>query len=204
MLRRLLLNGLLSTLLLCGWSGAFAAVLCPHAQAARAASVAGAHDCCRARAMKKAAPPTAQCHKQREMAKGAHAAHEARSVRGAHGHQAQASLKLAHAAQASREAAQRTRREQSDDGPVLEKERMAWAARAALDCTHCMGRPEPPNAPAETRGSEGSRRELIRPEPRAQRMAAFSFELFVSAVIPMQGAPPGAARRHVLLNVFLI
>ena len=213
MLRRLLITGLFSALLLCGWGGAFAAVMCPHALARAAA--AGTHACCRARMPgrapapeKKAAKPSPHCHAQPEQASST------RGARSAHGHESQASRasehgdrathSASHEAEAPLEAAHATREDRAASRLLLDERGAAWAVRPSDVCAHCVGDSKRPTAPAKARGGEGARRVESRPEPRPQRPLPIVFASFAPEVIPVQGAPPGAARRHALLGVFLI
>lgn len=215
--RRLLFAGLLSALLLCGWGGVFAAVMCPHAPA-RAAN-AGLHPCCRARLKQKAAPPTSpHCHKLTEAPDEAHEpardSHGGAPARAAETHGAE---HAAHVSRAPRLAGQVSRPSppshgtapaarggRAGGGLVLEGARAARAVQSSEACAHCVSRPERRNAPAKARSGEGARREQSRPAPRAQAPASHSFASFAPAIIPVQGSPPAPARLHVLLNVFLI
>jgi hypothetical protein len=203
MLRRLLINGLLSALLLGGWSGAFAVVLCPHERAA--SDAAGTHDCCRALSTKKAAQQAgSHCRKQAETAKGSHEAHKAQSLRVTHAHDAQSPHAPERSLQVSRETASGAQERRPGGGLMRESQSAVSVVQAPGDCAHCVGRSEHGSAPAKARGGEGSRRDELYQEPRAQRASSFSLASFAPAIIPLQGAPPFASRRHVLLNVFLI
>jgi hypothetical protein len=217
--RRLLFAGLLNALLLCGWGGVFAALMCPHA-AARAAEAA-LHECCRARLTHKAAQPTStHCHARADEPDGAHEAHDGaqRSPDDAHiqdgaaashgaEHGAQSSQPSRGAEQVSRPShvtAHAAREGRAGGGLVREGPRAARAVQSSAGCAHCVGQPEQPNAPAKARGGEGSRREQSRPAPHDQAPNGFSPASFAPSVIPVQGSPPGTSRLHVLLNVFLI
>ncbi len=76
---------------------------------------------------------------------------------------------------------------------------------APATCAHCLGRSETPTAPAVTaripdrtaKGADGL-------APRAETLPALTANRCITAVQPTQGAPPGHARRHVLLNIFRI
>lgn len=212
MLRRLLSAALLNALLLCGWGGVFAAVMCPHA------AHAGAHPCCRARLKQKAEKPTSQhCHKQSEASGDAHEAaqnshdgarlHNSDSHGAEHGAQqiSQTSHDTGHVSQPSHGTAHAARGERAEGGSVLEGARAAWVVRSSEGCAHCVGRPEKRDAPAKARSGEAARRELkSRPAPRVQAPTSASFASFAPAVIPVQGSPPTPIRLHALLGVFLI
>jgi hypothetical protein len=205
MLRRLLFAGLLNALLLCGWGGVFAAVMCPHA-AARALDAAP-HECCRARLARKAAQPAStHCHARADEPGGAHEAHEGAqsSPDGAH---VQDGAAASHGAEHGAQSSQPSRGAEQVSRPshvTAHAAREGRAVQSSAGCAHCVGQPERPNTPAKARGGEGARREQGRPVPHLQAPTEFSLASFAPAVIPMQGSPPAAARRHVLLNVFLI
>ncbi|HEU4596848.1 MAG TPA: hypothetical protein VFS10_17055 [Pyrinomonadaceae bacterium] len=187
MLRRLTFAGLLNALLLCGWGGVFAAVMCPHASA-RAADAAF-HECCRARLTRQAAPPSStHCHARTNEPGDAHEAHDGAqsSTDAVHLQDEAASHEADHGAQSSQPA------------------RAALAVQSSEGCAHCVRKPERQNSPSKARGVEGARREQSRPAQQAQAPIGFSFASFAPAVIPVQGSPPVAGRLHVLLNVFLI
>jgi hypothetical protein len=218
MLRRLLSAGLLNALLLCGWGGVFAALMCPHASARAARG--GLHECCRARLPREAAKPTSEhCHARAESPGDAHEAHDEarRSQDGetlqdssaSHGSEHGAQISQTphgggHDSQHSQGADDGAREGLDDGGPFPGGAQAAWAVRSSEGCAHCVRKPERPNAPSKARGGEGARREQSRPVQHARTPPAASYASFAPAVIPVQGSPPAASRLHVLLNVFLI
>ncbi|HEX8853092.1 MAG TPA: hypothetical protein VF754_06375 [Pyrinomonadaceae bacterium] len=83
-------------------------------------------------------------------------------------------------------------------------ERVAAFSRRTELCANCVGNRLPPpssnrlSAPADVKRGDACA------APRAVRPVALPVSAFVREVIPAQGSPPGAARLHVLNNVFLI
>src|SRR5688572_4982172 len=143
MLRRLLSAALLNALLLGGWGGVFAAVMCPHA------ANAVAHPCCRARLKPKAEKPTPpHCHTQAEASGDAHeAAHDSHD--GARLHDtdsrgaapsSRTSHDTGHVSQPSHGTAHAARGELAEDSLAPEGARAARAVRSSEGCTHCVSR----------------------------------------------------------------
>jgi hypothetical protein len=234
MLRRLFTAGLLNALLLCGWGGVFAALMCPHASARAARG--GAHECCRARLRREAAKPTsAHCHARAETPGDAREAHGvAREGRDG------ATLQTSSAAHGSEHAAHVSQtphggesqtphgdESQASDGGEGDASRPAQGATAegAREGLNDGG----PFHGAEraawaVRSSEGCAHCVSKPErpnvpakargsngarreqsrPAQHVQAPTASASFAPAVIPVQGSPPAASRLYVLLNVFLI
>ena len=183
MMRRLLLIGITCALTVGGWAGALAAVVCPHADAAGAASGGASHDCCRSQDGGGAASCPMRFAKsgdddqRRPRADDSHGASQA-----SHGEP------RAVAVESSRRA-----------------KSVAALGPSAVYCAHCVGRRLPPPASTKVSAPEAAKRGDDCEAPRAETLPAPSAAAIVREVIPSQGAPPGAAARlHVLNSVFLI
>lgn len=74
----------------------------------------------------------------------------------------------------------------------------------AIACAHCMGRSDFLPTPLFVREAAPAQRESVNQAPRAPKPLALPAAPLTRAVVPSQGAPPGHARRHVLISVFLI
>lgn len=180
MMRRLLLIGITCALTSGGWAGALAAVVCPHADAAGAASGGAAHDCCRSQD----GGEDASCPMRFAEA----GADDQRRPRADDAHGASHEGPRAEAVESSPRA-----------------KSVAALGRGADYCAHCVSRRLPPPASTKVSAPEAAKRGDNCEGPRAEKLPAPSAVAFVREVIPSQGAPPGAAARlHVLNSVFLI
>jgi hypothetical protein len=178
--RRLLLAGITAALLSGGWSGALAAVMCPHAggKTGGESAFVSLPACCR-----KDDGETAHCPMRMGQSGDDHhqetaASHEAS---GAPGGPRRASVESASG-----------------------RRKLVASARPADLCAHCVGSPAPPPAPLKVRGADAAKRGDAASGPRAEKPPEPPAFSFVRAVIPSQHGPPGGLRRHVLLSTFLI
>lgn len=189
--------GIICALMLSGWGGALAAALCPHAQRAATDSNApmadarpdDAHACCRM--SKKSARVDggndAHCSGTIEKANDASSHNEASS----HG-------KAVPHHEASRPA-------HSSVG--AEPESHVAAAGFAVEsstCGHCVNRREqlPPFVRACASGE--AKCDISSTAVHSQKVLRAVAPSFTPITPLSRGAPPGSARRHVLIGVFLI
>lgn len=78
-------------------------------------------------------------------------------------------------------------------------------AQLAESCLHCVSRNPLPTAPVSMREAERNSSETSRSAAQEVKPLAPPAARFLSAIIPVQGAPPGPPnRKHLLLSVFLI
>jgi hypothetical protein len=78
-------------------------------------------------------------------------------------------------------------------------------AQLAESCLHCISRNPLPVAPVSMREAERNGSEASQAPSQAALPLAPPAAKFLSAIIPVQGAPPGPPnRKHLLLSVFLI
>lgn len=78
-------------------------------------------------------------------------------------------------------------------------------AQLAESCRHCVSHNSMPTAPFSMRESQRNGAEDSRPASQEAKALAPPVVRFLSAIIPVQGAPPGQPnRKHLLLSVFLI
>ena len=196
MRRNFSLIGITCALILSGWGGALAAALCPHAQRGVPSSIAStpdmrpddAHACCRM--SKKSASVDgneAYCSGTTENRNVASTHNEASSHQKAVPHH-----------EASRPA----------HGTVgTEPETHEAAARFAVEsstCDHCVERREQLPAFVRARSSGEAKPDILTSAVHAQKVSRAVVPSF-SPITPLsRGAPPGRARRHVLISVFLI
>lgn len=91
---------------------------------------------------------------------------------------------------------------------IVEKEPRAqtvWTPDRRADfCAHCLSRTLPLPASSKAGAPENSKRAAEHEAPSAEIQTAPFVISFIHEVIPSQGAPPCAARLHVLNSVFLI
>lgn len=187
MRQALLITGIITTLLLSGWNGALASVMCAH-NAGHADAVQREHACCR----KTAGDESAHCAMTAGEAGDVHdgepsAQHEA----GAMSHE------VGHAA---------TSQHRDDAGDGIETQTQA-VLQPADPCAHCMGRSGLPPASAKLREAGIAKRvEDIR-AAREERRHEPRLASFITEITPSQGAPPGlsdSTPRYVLFSIFLI
>ena len=78
-------------------------------------------------------------------------------------------------------------------------------AQLAESCLHCISRNPLPTAPVSMREAERNSSEMSRAASQEIKPLAPPAAKFLSAIIPVQGAPPRPPnRKHLLLSVFLI
>lgn len=106
-----------------------------------------------------------------------------------------------HCSQASQEATHEMEAMASTARPTPQA--VAWPAAS---CAHCIGRNGLPAAPAKAASDAAQKRQdAHRLTAQETKLVAPHALSFVSTISPTQGAPPGpAARKHLLLSVFLI
>jgi len=201
-MRRLLLNACAAAvLILGGWGGALASAVCPHASgAARAAE----HACCRARA-KSQTRRAGKSQTARQTAEQSTAHHSPRRAAQGGG-DCHAQLPGARAAKHQDAGPRPNVRETAGPREVARAGAVqrGGVARPGASCAHCVSRPELPPASAKLRGDGGARRAADAPAERAPSLPATAGLSRAPAVAAARGAPPLTARRHVLLNLFLI
>jgi hypothetical protein len=180
MRQRLLLCGIACALIVGGWAGVLAAVVCPHAGGTATAGEAS-HDCCRGQ----------------EDADGAGCPMMLGRSGGDH-HQQQATDDSHGASHVSREEPRARDAESAVGARGLRFE------RGADFCAHCVGKRLPPPSPNRLSAPEAAKRGDVCAAPRVEKPPSPSPLLFVREVIPSQGAPPGPARLYVLNSSFLI
>ncbi|HEX8775296.1 MAG TPA: hypothetical protein VF735_17135 [Pyrinomonadaceae bacterium] len=82
---------------------------------------------------------------------------------------------------------------------------MRSLAQLAASCLHCFSHNSLPPAPVSMREAERSSSEASRAASQEVKPLAPPAVRFLSAIIPVQGAPPYPPhRKHLLLSVFLI
>ena len=203
MRRHLQIIAISFALLLFGWSGVLAAALCAHARGAHAAALLAGDSCCATHAAQEAAAENAAAPAEEAEEEAGHcalmsAADAAHHAPASEQHRQLSAQAGASAAQETIDCAQGAGEEQASAPAPVE-------SFAPASCAYCLGRPETPTAPAVTaripdrtaKGADG-------PAPRAETSPALTPRRFIPSINPTQGAPPGQARRHVLLNIFLI
>lgn len=217
MRQRLLLIGITCVLVLSGWSGVLASVLCPHAGRS-AVDVAGDKEIARTEAVEvvvfSTGDETHDCCRIR--LGGAASAHDSvpdRHVSPQAPHDAHAQIQSAsHDAHAATPSASPASEPTSGDDTDAAAEtcHAAPPRDASLDaptssCAHCMGRPEQPTAPASARQASDERRISTGDIPPDRKMHAPTTSFFIPATSTRRRAPPtGRTRRHVLNSIFLI
>lgn len=78
-------------------------------------------------------------------------------------------------------------------------------APSESSCSHCVGHSSLPVAPARFGEPSRPKHDAHRPAQDEAKPVAPPVIRFVSSIAPTQGAPPGpAARKHLLLSIFLI
>lgn len=88
--------------------------------------------------------------------------------------------------------------------PATKRHSQALAA-SEDSCSHCIGRSTLPAWPARASEPSQHRPDAHRPAQDEAKPVAPPVVRFVSSIAPTQGAPPGAAaRKHLLLSIFLI
>ena len=234
MRRQLILLCITGALFLNGWSGALAALLCPHAggrmmsaaarpagagsgEAAVGASILFEDDlpaCCRNELTEEKHCPMWE---QKSVEDGERAADETESLEcesgvatdAAAGHHEEAAASFEHRGrpekEEQKEQPQATARASGTRSGSGQQSPRAFRPRSS-SCAHCAGRPEQPNTNTLLREQPGAKRG---DEGEAAHAPSKPLEMpsvsFFPTVVPSQGAPPGAARRrHLLISVFLI
>ncbi len=201
MRRNFLLISITCTLMLGGWGSVLASALCPHTRGGVTASAAGEvkdaastvmdadHACCRAMKIAKIAK-TSQT--------------DAKNDAGGHcsgvGSQADRNFGQQSA----------TAHHNASHNEV----QLFGAANAALFnpnaaedfCTHCVGRAPQPTSSVFTRESRESKRDSdASPPAREQQFASSTAQAVLSLISAPQESPPApAARRHLIISIFLI
>lgn len=223
MRQRLLLIGIASALILGGWSGVLASVLCPHAgrvtvdvagdrdvavmEAVEVVVVATSvetHDCCRIKLRRGAASAhdaMPDRHASRPTSHDRHATIQSASHDDTHAVTPPASSMNEQAAAATGDDTAADT-ETCDDAAT----RYPNLDAPASECAHCMSRSEPPPATASAREASNARRDSTAAASRAAKMHAPPASSFIPATFPQRRAPPpgSSTRRHVLNSIFLI
>lgn len=94
----------------------------------------------------------------------------------------------------------------AEAAPQAKEESRTLAAPSQSSCWQCcMGHSNLPAAPVNPREAQPNGREANHAATEAVKPFAPPVAGFVPAVLPVQGAPPGAAvAKHLLLNIFII
>lgn len=177
---RLLIVGVACALVLGGWAGVFAAVVCPHAGVASRGEAS--HDCCRGGD----GGDAAACPMKFGESGGVRHQPESDDSHGAaHGSHEQ------------------TRAVAVEERAPDARRVGAFGVRSVF-CAHCVGSRLPPPSSTRLSAPEAARRGDACAPARALKLPEPSPPVFVREVIPSQGSPPGAAPLYVLNSVFLI
>lgn len=175
MRHRILTPVLLSlALLMSGWGGVLAAAFCTH-DAGRPAAMAEDHDCCRA-----SLESEQDEHQHCAVEASAHSSHEAMAM-----DETDASSMPAEGTTANA---------------------VASFAQNDTACLHCVSRNGLPTTVIVAREPEQKKRDASGFALAARKLVVpLAAAFFAEPPLNRQGAPPGvAARRHLLLNVFVI
>jgi hypothetical protein len=184
--------GITCALMLSGWGSVLAVALCPHALRAatsNSASTSDAHDCCRM--SKKSASVgggnDAHCSGTTENRNDASTHDEASSHRKAVPHHKafRPALSSFGVEPGSHEAA-------------------AGFAVESSTCGHCVNRREQLPPFVRARASGEAKRDISSSAAHLQKVLRAVAPSFTIITPLSRGAPPGSARRHVLISVFLI
>ncbi len=198
MRRNFLLISITCTLMLGGWGSLLASALCPHTRGSVTASVVGEvkdaasavmdadHACCRAMKIAKIAQT------------------DARNDVGGHcsGVGSQANLNF------GQQSATAHHNVSHNEVQLFGAANAALFNRNTVEdfCTHCVGRAPQPTSSVFTRASRESRRDSdASPPAREQQFASSTAKAVLSLIPAPQESPPApAARRHLIIGIFLI
>lgn len=183
-------------LMLSGWGGALAASFCAHAHDDASAMRA----CCRAR-IGETAKSVDSVETKAHGGGGSHCSTNASES--AVGHTYHTDDETENETQQSR-AAQTSQSDHADQ--VHHAEPLSTDEASGADsCAHCLSRGSLPRGHASPRETDAPRRTDAVAAPPAQTKSLLpAVAGFSPEIVPSQHAPPQTARRHLIINVFLI